>query len=158
MRFFRKRLKISVNTIGGVITPSSVLAPKIGPLGLSTKKIGEDIAKKTKKLWNNVKVTVYLLIHHKTMKIKIIPSASSLIRREILKNNQDSSSKKNITRKQLLKISKFLTPRTYSLNFNGTIKQVLGTCSSMKVYIDGIKAKSFLKKMKKKILDFNHVQ
>ena len=86
MRFFKRRVKISINVIGGVITPSSILAPKIGPLGLSTKKIGEDIAKRTKKLWNNIKVTIYLIIHHKTMRIKIVPSASSLIRREILKN------------------------------------------------------------------------
>lgn len=90
MRYFKKRLKISINTIGGVITPSSILAPKIGPLGLSTKKIGEDIAKKTKKLWNDIKVTVYLIIYHKSMKIRIIPSASSLIRRELSKYNKNS--------------------------------------------------------------------
>ena len=32
---------------GGEIGASSALAPKIGPLGLSPKKVGEDIAKAT---------------------------------------------------------------------------------------------------------------
>lgn len=32
---------------GGEVGASSALAPKIGPLGLSPKKVGEDIAKAT---------------------------------------------------------------------------------------------------------------
>jgi large subunit ribosomal protein L12e len=32
---------------GGEVGAQSALAPKIGPLGLSPKKIGEDIAKNT---------------------------------------------------------------------------------------------------------------
>jgi large subunit ribosomal protein L12e len=32
---------------GGEIGASATLAPKIGPLGLSPKKVGEDIAKAT---------------------------------------------------------------------------------------------------------------
>jgi len=155
MKYFKKRLKISINTIGGVTTPASILAPKVGALGLPMKKLGEDIAKRTKKIWNNIKITVYLIIHHKKMKLRILPSASSLIRRELSKNDTSISKKKNITTKQLLKISKSLENRSYSRNFTGTVTQVLGTCSSMKVYVDGIKAKHVLKKIKKNILFFN---
>lgn len=39
---------IHLVAVGGEIGASSTLAPKIGPLGLSPKKIGEDIAKATK--------------------------------------------------------------------------------------------------------------
>ena len=34
-----------LRTTGGEVGSSSSLAPKIGPLGLSPKKVGEDIAK-----------------------------------------------------------------------------------------------------------------
>ncbi|MBE3047719.1 hypothetical protein IMZ48_35465 [Candidatus Bathyarchaeota archaeon] len=37
----------TLRATGGEIGASSSLAPKIGPLGLSPKKVGEDIAKAT---------------------------------------------------------------------------------------------------------------
>lgn len=41
-------MKIStLRATGGEVGASSALAPKIGPLGLSPKKVGEDIAKAT---------------------------------------------------------------------------------------------------------------
>ncbi|KAJ1420747.1 Ribosomal protein L11, N-terminal [Sesbania bispinosa] len=40
---------------------ASSLAPKIGPVGLSRKRIGEDIAKETAKDWKGLKVTVKLV-------------------------------------------------------------------------------------------------
>jgi large subunit ribosomal protein L12e len=36
---------LHLRTTGGEVGSSSSLAPKIGPLGLSPKKVGEDIAK-----------------------------------------------------------------------------------------------------------------
>lgn len=38
---------ITLRATGGEVGSSSSLAPKIGPLGLSPKKVGEDIAKAT---------------------------------------------------------------------------------------------------------------
>ncbi|KAL8648451.1 MAG: hypothetical protein Q9226_005989, partial [Calogaya cf. arnoldii] len=38
---------ITLRATGGEVGASSALAPKIGPLGLSPKKVGEDIAKAT---------------------------------------------------------------------------------------------------------------
>ncbi len=43
---------------GGEVGAASSLAPKIGPLGLSPKKIGEDIAKDTAKDWKGLRITV----------------------------------------------------------------------------------------------------
>lgn len=37
----------TLRATGGEIGASATLAPKIGPLGLSPKKVGEDIAKAT---------------------------------------------------------------------------------------------------------------
>lgn len=37
----------TLRATGGEVGASATLAPKIGPLGLSPKKVGEDIAKAT---------------------------------------------------------------------------------------------------------------
>ena len=57
---------------------TSTLAPKIGPLGLSPKKVGDDIAKATGD-WKGLKITVQLTIQNRQAKVSVVPSASSLI-------------------------------------------------------------------------------
>ena len=41
---------IRIKVFGGEGGPASTLAPKLGPLGLNAKKIGEDIIKESSKL------------------------------------------------------------------------------------------------------------
>lgn len=64
---------------GGEVGAASSLAPKIGPLGLSPKKIGEDIAKETAKEWKGLRVTVKLTVQNRVAKVSVIPSAASLV-------------------------------------------------------------------------------
>ena len=52
---------VIMRTVGGEVAAASSLAPKIGPLGLSPKKVGEDIMKATKE-WKGMNVTVKLTI------------------------------------------------------------------------------------------------
>lgn len=54
------------------------VAPKIGPLGLSPKKVGEDIAKATSQ-WKGLRVTVQLTIQNRQAAVSVVPSASSLV-------------------------------------------------------------------------------
>ena len=56
----------------------SALAPKIGPLGLSTKKVGEDITKATSE-WKGLGFTVKLTIQNRQAQTEVVPSASALI-------------------------------------------------------------------------------
>lgn len=58
---------------------ASALAPKIGPLGLSPKKIGEDIAKATAKDWKGLRVTCLLTVQNRQAKVTVIPSAAALV-------------------------------------------------------------------------------
>merc|ERR1711862_298848 len=67
-----------LRTTGGEVGNSSALAPKLGPLGLNPKKIGEDIAKSTKD-YKGLNVTVRLTIQNRQATVDIIPSASSLV-------------------------------------------------------------------------------
>ena len=52
---------VIMRAVGGEVGSASSLAPKIGPLGLSPKKVGEDIQKATMD-WKGMNVTVKLTI------------------------------------------------------------------------------------------------
>ena len=67
-----------LRAVGGEVGATSALAPKIGPLGLSPKKVGEDIAKGTGD-WKGLKITVKLVIQNRQAKIEVVPSAASLV-------------------------------------------------------------------------------
>ena len=72
-------VEVFVRALGGEVGAASSLAPKIGPLGLSPKKIGEDIAKETAKDWKGLRVTVKLTVQNRVAKVSVIPSASALV-------------------------------------------------------------------------------
>jgi large subunit ribosomal protein L12e len=55
---------IILRAVGGEVAPASALAPKIGPLGLSPKKVGEDICKATKD-WAGMNVTCKLTVQNR---------------------------------------------------------------------------------------------
>ena len=58
--FFSVYLRVT----GGEVGATASLAPKIGPLGLSPKKVGDDIAKSTQD-WKGLKITVQLRIQNR---------------------------------------------------------------------------------------------
>merc|ERR1719259_562854 len=74
--------EVCLRVVGGEIAATSSLAPKIGPLGLSPKKIGDDIMKATGD-WKGLKVTVKLIIRNRQARVEVIPSASSLVIRAL---------------------------------------------------------------------------
>ena len=57
---------------------TSALAAKIGPLGLSPKKVGDDITKATGD-WKGLRVTVKLTIQNRQAQTEAVPSVSALI-------------------------------------------------------------------------------
>ena len=70
---------VYIRAVGGEVGAASSLAPKIGPLGLSPKKIGEDIAKETAKDWKGLKVTCCLTVQNRQAKVSVVPTASALV-------------------------------------------------------------------------------
>lgn len=55
---------VVLRAVGGEVAATSALAPKIGPLGLSPKKVGDDIMKATMD-YKGLKVTVKLTIQNR---------------------------------------------------------------------------------------------
>merc|ERR1711865_824261 len=60
---------VCLRQYGGETAPSSVLAPKVGPLGMSPKKVGDDIVKGTSQ-WKGIRVTVRLTIQNRAAKAR----------------------------------------------------------------------------------------
>merc|ERR1711862_557721 len=65
---------IYLRAVGGEVGAASSLAPKVGPLGLSPKKVGDDIAKATGD-WKGLKVTVQLRVQNRQAQCSVVPSA-----------------------------------------------------------------------------------
>lgn len=80
--------------VGGEVGATSSLAPKIGPLGLSPKKVGDDIAKATGD-WKGLKITVCLTIQNRQATISVVPSAASLIVKALKEPPRDRKKVKN---------------------------------------------------------------
>merc|ERR1712032_1448437 len=118
---------IKFRVVGGEIGASSSLAPKVGPLGLSPKKIGEDIAKATGD-WKGLKITVQLTV---------CPSAAALIIKARKEPHRDRKKVKNIKHNGDIKMddifhaARVMRPRSNSINFTGVVREILGTAQSV---------------------------
>lgn len=85
---------VCLRAVGGEVGATSALAPKIGPLGLSPKKVGDDIAKATQD-WKGLKITVKLIIQNRQATIEVVPSAASLIIKALKEPPRDRKKVKN---------------------------------------------------------------
>ncbi|XP_028135521.1 60S ribosomal protein L12 [Diabrotica virgifera virgifera] len=133
---------VYMRCVGGEVGATSSLAPKIGPLGLSPKKVGDDIAKGTAD-WKGLKITVQLKIQNRQATISVVPSASSLIIRALKEPPRDRKKQKNIkhtgniTFDEIIAIARQMRPRSMAKQLSGTVKEVLGTAQSVGCTIDG---------------------
>uniref|UniRef100_A0A336MR27 Large ribosomal subunit protein uL11 n=1 Tax=Culicoides sonorensis TaxID=179676 RepID=A0A336MR27_CULSO len=133
---------VYLRCVGGEVGATSSLAPKIGPLGLSPKKVGDDIAKATGE-WKGLKITVCLTIQNRQATISVVPSAASLIVKALKEPPRDRKKVKNIkhsgniTFDDVINIARTMRPRSMARELSGTCKEVLGTAQSVGCTIDG---------------------
>uniref|UniRef100_A0A8W8NA15 Large ribosomal subunit protein uL11 n=2 Tax=Magallana gigas TaxID=29159 RepID=A0A8W8NA15_MAGGI len=127
---------VYVKAVGGEVPATSSLAPKIGPLGLSPKKIGDDIAKGTAD-WKGLKITVKLVVQNRQAKVEVVPSASSLLIKSLKEPPRDRKKVKhvkhsgNLSMDDVIAIARQMRPRSMAKNLAGTCKEILGTAQSV---------------------------
>ncbi|GLJ45808.1 hypothetical protein SUGI_0963930 [Cryptomeria japonica] len=130
-------VEVYVRVTGGEVGAASSLAPKIGPLGLSPKKIGEDIAKETARDWKGLRVTVKLTVQNRQAKVAVVPSAAALVIKALKEPERDRKKTKNIKHSgnisldDVIEIAKVMKPRSMAKALAGTVKEILGTCVSV---------------------------
>lgn len=134
---------IFLRTVGGEIGAASSLAPKVGPLGLSPKKVGEDIQKATL-AWKGLKITVKLTVVNRVATVEMVPTASSAVvkalnepERDRKKGPKNVKHNGNISFKQVLEIARGMRSKSLAREFVGTVKEIVGTAYSVGCTIDG---------------------
>ncbi|ODV84415.1 hypothetical protein CANARDRAFT_8767 [[Candida] arabinofermentans NRRL YB-2248] len=133
---------IYLRAVGGEIGASSALAPKIGPLGLSPKKVGEDIAKATSK-FKGIKVTVQLTIQNRQAVCSVVPAASSLVITALKEAPRDRKKEKNVKHsgnipiEEIWEIARTMKHKSFGKNLASVAKEVLGTAQSVGCRVAG---------------------
>lgn len=134
---------VYLRAVGGEVGATSSLAPKVGPLGLSPKKIGDDIAKATGD-WKGLKVTVQLKIQNRQAEVTVVPSAAALVIKALKEPPRDRKKVKNIKHSgnismdDIISAARIMRPRSMAKEFSGVMKEVLGTAQSVGCTVDGM--------------------
>ncbi|RLG16826.1 50S ribosomal protein L11 [Nanoarchaeota archaeon] len=140
---------IKVMVEGGKATPAPPLGPALGPLGVNIGQVVAAINEKTKE-FEGMTVPVTVTVDPKTKEFTVEvgkPPTSQLILKElgIQKGGQDQKEKVgNLTLEQVKKIAK----AKFGSDEERFVRQVIGTCQSMGVTVEGKEPKEFLKEMK----------
>ncbi|PVU86998.1 hypothetical protein BB561_006497, partial [Smittium simulii] len=135
---------VKIRVTGGEVGASNALAPKLGPLGLSPKKVGEDIAKATKD-WKGLRLTVQLTVQNRQATVDIVPSASALVIKALKEPIRDRKKEKNIKHsgnlsiEEIIKVAKTMreADKSFSRELKGTVKEILGTAFSVGCTVEG---------------------
>ncbi|KXX78693.1 hypothetical protein MMYC01_205843 [Madurella mycetomatis] len=118
---------IHLRATGGEVGASSALAPKIGPLGLSPKKVGEDIAKATGD-WPPSRSSPRR--HHSSIRALKEPPRDRKKEKNIKHN-------KSVALEEIIEIARTMRFKSFSKELKGTVKEILGTAFSVGCQVDG---------------------
>ena len=64
--------------VGGEAPNAAQIAPKLSPLGVNPKKVGDDVQKLTKE-WKGIKVMIELRVQNREAQVHLIPSAAAQV-------------------------------------------------------------------------------
>ncbi|KAL6061859.1 Large ribosomal subunit protein uL11x [Balamuthia mandrillaris] len=134
--------ELIVRVTGGEAGGVASLAPKVGPLGLSPKKIGDDIAKATQD-WKGLRITVKLIIQNRQAKVEVVPSAASLLVKALKEPPRSGKVEGgikhngNLAFSDVVATAKVMRERSLAKTFAGTVKEILGTCVSLGCTVEG---------------------
>ena len=139
---------VEVLVEGGRATPGQPLGPALGPLGVNIPKIVAEINNKTR-AFDGMKVPVKIIIDSKTKNFDIkvgTPPTSSLISKELGVEKGSGSPKAskvgNLSIAQAIKIAEMKGDSLMGKDLKMRVMEVVGTCTSMGVTIEGMEPKA----------------
>ncbi len=138
---------------GGEATAGPPLGPALGPLGVNVLQIVNKINELTK-AYSGMKVPVRVIVDTDTKEFEVeigTPTTSALIVKElgIEKGSGTPKVQKvgNLTMEQVGRIAKMKLPGSYALSVKSAAKEVIGTCVSMGITIEGREARELAKEI-----------
>jgi large subunit ribosomal protein L11 len=135
---------------GGKATSGPPFGPALGPLGVNVAKIIGEINSQTA-AYEGIKVPVSIMVDTATKSYHIevgMPPTSALILKEIGAQKGSKTKEEvagNITLEQLEKVAKAKEKALYGGSLKARVKQLVGTCVSMNITVEGKSAKEFIK-------------
>jgi len=139
--------KVEALVEGGKASAGPPLGPALGPLGVNIMQIINTINEKTRS-FEGMKVPVKVLIDPKTKEFEIevgTPPAASLILKELEKEKGSGAAGSHkigdLTVDQAVKIAKMKYDNLLGRELKQKTKEIIGTCTSMGVTVEGKKPK-----------------
>jgi len=143
---------VEVLVPGGQASPGPPLGPAIGPLGLNVKEVVDRINRATKE-YEGLNVPVKIIVHEdRSFDIEVgIPPVSALIKRELGLEKGSSNPGRdfvgNLTMEQLINIARTKRQQSLAYELKEVVKEVLGTCNSMGITVEGKNPKELIKEI-----------
>lgn len=144
--------EIKVLVEGGKATAGAPLGPAMGPLGVNIGEIVAKINEKTRQ-YAGMKVPVTVEVDkQKHIEIKVgSPPTSALITKELGAQkggaNQKTDAVGNLTIEQVKKLALMKAEAVNSSFIKAQAREIIGTCNSMAVTIEGKRAKEIQKEI-----------
>jgi len=146
--------KVDVLVKGGQATPAPPIGPSLSPLGVNVMEVVKEINEKTK-LFAGMEVPVKITIDTGTKKFTVsvgTPPVTAMIKKELkiekmAKVNEDKTrtSAGSISFSKLVDIAR--SKDSIRGDLKAKVKQVVGTCQSSGVLIDGKTPKEVMKEI-----------
>lgn len=139
-----KKITIELLIKGGEASPGPPIGPLLGPLGLNILQVVNKINESTAE-YQGLRVPVKLIVDPETKEYEVevgIPTTSALIAKEAGVTKGSSAPGReyigNITLEQALKVArKVQEKRGGKISLKSALLQVIGTCQSMGVTVEG---------------------
>ena len=134
--------KVEVLVDGGKASPGPPLGPALGPLGVNIVKVVAEINEKTKN-FTGMKVPVKIMIEKdKSFEITVgTPPTTALLKAELGVEKGTGAvreqSSGNLSFEQIIKVAKMKENDLLGEELKFKVKEVLGTCVSMGVTVEG---------------------
>ncbi len=149
-----KKQVVEALVSGGAATAGPPLGPALGPLGVNVKQIVDQINEKTKD-FKGMRVPVKIIVDVDTKEFEIevgIPTASALIAKEAgIEKGSSNPGREfvgDLTFDQVVKISRIINQKLEMDDLKKVVLQVIGTCVSMGVTIEGMNPKEVTAKVR----------
>ncbi|MCX8197387.1 MAG: 50S ribosomal protein L11 [Candidatus Micrarchaeota archaeon] len=140
---------------GGRATAGPPLGPALGPLGVNIAAIIDEINKKTS-AFAGLKVPVKVVVDKATKKFQVevgSPSTGELLKKELGVEKgrkggpEDPKTIGNLKFEQIVKVAKAKSGSTLVKSLKQGVKEVLGTCVSLGITVEGKDARQIIKEV-----------
>lgn len=142
---------------GGKASLGPPLGPALGPLGVNIKDIVSSVNERTK-AYKGMTVPVKITIAGENIEITVgVPSAAALIKKKIgLEKAQTATTTDytgDISIEQLKEVAEAKIEGMLASSLKNAVKELVGTCVSMRLKVEGKEAKEIQKEIDEGIYD-----